>query len=118
MAAYSEAVRRAHEKFCSRGFVHLQSEYNKAADELTKLAAGREPAPPRVFTDDQHQPSVDFKEGGAPEAGPEQASGSKDSLTPNAMRMVAVIRPDPDEGSNLDEEHNPEYLPELEPNGD
>jgi hypothetical protein len=32
--------------------------FNEAADELVKLASGREPVPFDVFTSDLHKPSV------------------------------------------------------------
>lgn len=60
LATYCEAARRAQEKFRGLGFIHMRREYNKAADELAKMASTQEPVTCRVFADDQHQPSVDF----------------------------------------------------------
>ncbi|TKC12034.1 reverse transcriptase-like protein, partial [Robertmurraya kyonggiensis] len=75
LAVYCEAARRAQEKFKGLGFVHLRREYNKAADELAKLASWRQPVPPGVFADDQHQPSVNFNDE-APSLGPNPDSCS------------------------------------------
>lgn len=114
LAVYCEAARRAQEKLRGLSFVDLPREYNKAADELAKLASMREPVPCGVSADDQHQPSVDFGEETSPRLGLEQASRSKSD--PNPSRLVATVMSDPDEGLDLDAEQNQEDPPE--PKGD
>nr|CAB3453764.1 unnamed protein product [Digitaria exilis] len=113
LAVYCEAARRAQEKFKGLGFVHLRQEYNKAADELAKLASWRQPVLPGVFADDQHQPSVNFNDG-APSLGPnpEQLLGPEGS--PDQTRVVVAIVSDPDEGPDLEEEQPLEDPPEPE----
>jgi ribonuclease HI len=70
MAAYCQAVRDLEGKFHGLELHHVLSDYNKAADVLTKAASSRSPVPHRVFASDQHQPSV-REEGEKPPEEPE-----------------------------------------------
>jgi ribonuclease HI len=58
MAAYCQAVRDLEGKFHSLELHHVLRDYNKAADVLAKTASSRSLVPHRVFTSDQHAPSV------------------------------------------------------------
>jgi ribonuclease HI len=70
MAAYCQAVRDLEGKFHSLELHHVLRDYNKAADVLAKTASSRSLVPHRVFTSDQHAPSV-RAEGEKPPEGPE-----------------------------------------------
>jgi hypothetical protein len=58
MAAYCQAIRDLEGKFHGLELHHVLRDYNKAADVLAKAASSRSLVPHRVFTSDQHQPSV------------------------------------------------------------
>jgi ribonuclease HI len=58
MEAYYDKVRRLEDKFYGLELNHVARRFNETADELAKIASGRTPIPPDVFSKDIHQPSV------------------------------------------------------------
>jgi ribonuclease HI len=58
MEAYCQAVRDLEGKFHGLELHHVQRDYNKAADVLTKTASSRSPVPHGDFASDQHAPYV------------------------------------------------------------
>jgi ribonuclease HI len=96
MEAYCDEVRRLEDKFYGLELNHIARRYNKAADELAKIALGRTTVPPDVFSRDIHQPSVKIDDTLEPEealAQPEVSSaaegealrieGERNGVTPN-----------------------------------
>jgi ribonuclease HI/transposase InsO family protein len=74
MVAYCDEVRRLEDKFYGLELNHITRRFNETADELAKIASGRTPVPPDIFSRDIHQPSVktdDTPE--IPSAKPEEA---------------------------------------------
>jgi ribonuclease HI len=58
MEAYCDEVRRLEDKFYGLELNHVARRFNETADELAKIASGRTPVPPDVFSRDIHQPSI------------------------------------------------------------
>jgi hypothetical protein len=58
MEAYCDKVRRLEDKFYGLELNHVARRFNETADELAKIASGRTPVPPDVFSRDIHQPSI------------------------------------------------------------
>jgi ribonuclease HI len=58
MATYCQEVHRLEDKFDGLELNHVPRWLNKAADELAKMASGREPVPTDIFASNQHQPSI------------------------------------------------------------
>ena len=59
MEAYYKLVRRLEDKFDGLELNHIAHKFNKAADELAKMALAWAPVPPNVFARDLHKPSID-----------------------------------------------------------
>ncbi|XP_066341728.1 uncharacterized protein [Miscanthus floridulus] len=59
MEAYYKLVRRLEDKFDGLELNHIARKFNKAADELAKMASAQAPFPPNVFAKDLHKPSID-----------------------------------------------------------
>jgi hypothetical protein len=62
MAAYCQEVHKLEDKFDGLELNHIPQWLNEAANELAKMASGREPVLADVFANDQHQPSIHYKE--------------------------------------------------------
>jgi hypothetical protein len=80
MEAYCDEVRHLEDKFYGLELNHVARRYNETADELAKIASGRTPVPPDVFSRDIHQPSVKTDDTPEPEeasAQPEASSAAK-----------------------------------------
>ncbi|XP_066365503.1 uncharacterized protein [Miscanthus floridulus] len=60
MEAYCKLVRRLEDKFDGLELNHVARKFNKAVDELAKMASARAPVPPNVFARDLHKPSIDY----------------------------------------------------------
>ena len=58
MAAYVDAVRKMEHHFSGLQFEHVPRAMNEIADQLSKLAARREPAPPGTFVERLSRPSI------------------------------------------------------------
>ena len=58
MAAYVDAVRRMEHRFSGLQFEHVPRAMNEVADQLSKIAARREPAPPGAFVERLSRPSI------------------------------------------------------------
>ena len=63
MEAYCKEVRRLEEKFHGLELVHIARRFNKAADELAKIASTQGMVPLDAFSRDLHEPSVDLGSG-------------------------------------------------------
>ena len=61
--AYCKEVRRLEEKFHGLELVHIARRFNKAADELAKIASTQGMVPLDAFSRDLHEPSVDLGSG-------------------------------------------------------
>ena len=68
MEAYCKLVRRLEDKFDSLELNHISQKFNKAVDELAKMASARALVPPNIFARDLHKPSVSYAS--ATEEGP------------------------------------------------
>jgi ribonuclease HI len=89
MEAYCDKVRRLEDKFYGLELNHVARRFNETADELAKIASGRTPVPPDVFSRDIHQPSIkidDMPE--IPSAKPEEASAEPE--VPSAIEGEAL----------------------------
>jgi ribonuclease HI/transposase InsO family protein len=87
--AYCDEVRRLEDKFYGLELNHVARRFNETADELAKIASGRTPVPPDVFSRDIHQSSVktdDTPE--IPSAKPEEASAGPE--VPSATEGEAL----------------------------
>ena len=60
MEAYCKLVHRLEDKFDGLELNHTARKFNKAADELAKMASAWAPVPPNIFARDLHKPSVDY----------------------------------------------------------
>jgi ribonuclease HI len=58
MVAYYRAVRLLEDKFDGLELNHVAMQFNKAVDELMRLASGRESVPFGVFSSHLHKPSI------------------------------------------------------------
>jgi ribonuclease HI len=58
MAVYCQAARELEGKFNGLELQHMLCDYNKATDVLAKTASSHKPVPHKVFTSDQHAPSI------------------------------------------------------------
>ena len=100
MEAYYKLVRRLEDKFDGLKLNHIARKFNKATDELAKMASARALVPPNIFARDLHKPSVDYasavEEGPLvePTAGPEAPSVTE---TPAAEPEVMEINVEPPE---------------------
>jgi len=63
MEAYCKEVCRIEDKFHDLELVHIARRYNKAADELPKIASTRGTAPADAFSRDLRETSVDLGSG-------------------------------------------------------
>jgi hypothetical protein len=54
MATYCQEVRKLEDTFDGLELNHVPRRLNEAANELAKMASGREPIPTGVFASDQH----------------------------------------------------------------
>jgi ribonuclease HI len=54
MAAYCQEVRKLVDKFDGLELNHIPQRLNEVADELAKMAFGREPVLANAFASDQH----------------------------------------------------------------
>ena len=106
MEAYCELVRRLEDKFDGLELNHIARRFNKDADELTKMASARAPAPPNIFARDLHKPSIDYasatEEGPSvePTVGPEAPSVTKaPAAEPEAME-INTKPPEADQGTD------------------
>jgi transposase InsO family protein len=61
MEAYYKEVRCLKDKFHGLELNHVACRYNKAVDELAKIASSRATVPPDIFARDLHQPSIDTR---------------------------------------------------------
>jgi hypothetical protein len=55
-------VHKLEDKFDGLELNHIPQWLNEAADELAKMASGREPIPGGVFASDQHKPLICYEE--------------------------------------------------------
>ena len=60
MEAYCKLVRRLEDKFDGLELNHIAWKFNKATDELAKMASAWAPVPPNIFARDLQKPSVDY----------------------------------------------------------
>ncbi|XP_066392565.1 uncharacterized protein [Miscanthus floridulus] len=60
MEAYCKLVRCLEDKFDGLELNHIARKYNKATDELAKMASARALVPLNVFAKDLHKPSNDY----------------------------------------------------------
>ena len=60
MEAYYKLVHHLEDKFDGLELNHIARKFNKAADELAKMASARASVPPNVFARDLHKPSMDY----------------------------------------------------------
>jgi ribonuclease HI len=67
MEAYCDEVRRLEDKFYGLELNHVAQRYNETTDELAKIASGRMPVPPDVFSMDIYQPSIKLDDASEPE---------------------------------------------------
>jgi ribonuclease HI/transposase InsO family protein len=89
MEAYCDEVRRLDDKFYGLELNHVARRFNETADELDKIALGRTPVPPDVFSRDIHQPSVKTDDTPKiPSAKPEEASAEPE--VPSAAEGEAL----------------------------
>jgi ribonuclease HI len=89
MEAYCDEVRRLEDKFYGLELNHVARRFNETADELAKIASGRTPVPPDVFSRDIHQPSVKIDDTpGIPSAKFEEASAEPE--VPSAVEGEAL----------------------------
>jgi ribonuclease HI len=76
--AYYDEVWRLEDKFYGLELNHVARRFNETADELAKIASGRTPVPPEVFSRDIHQPSAKIDNApGIPSAKSEEASAAE-----------------------------------------
>ena len=61
MVAYYQAVRLLEHKFDDLELNHITRRFNKAVDQLTKLASSRAPVPIDIFAIDLYEPSVTYQ---------------------------------------------------------
>ena len=94
MEAYCKLVRHLEDKFDGLKLNHIAQKFNKAVDELAKMASARAPVPPNIFTRDLHKPSVNYasvaEEGPPvePTTGPEAPSTTETpAAKPEAMEI-------------------------------
>jgi hypothetical protein len=57
---YCKEIRKLKDKFHGLKPVHIARRYNKAADELAKIASTRGTVPPNAFSRDLLEPSIDL----------------------------------------------------------
>jgi hypothetical protein len=62
MAVYYQELRKLEDKFDGLELSHIPRWLTKAADELTKMASGRELVSTGVFASNQYKPSLYFEE--------------------------------------------------------
>ena len=62
MAVYCREVHQLEDKFDGLELNHILRRLNEVADALAKMAFGRELVPTGIFTSDQHEPLVHYKE--------------------------------------------------------
>ena len=60
MEAYYKLVRRLEEKLDGLELNHIARKFNKAMDELAKMASAWASVPPNIFARDLHKPSVSY----------------------------------------------------------
>ncbi|XP_066384777.1 uncharacterized protein [Miscanthus floridulus] len=68
MEAYCKLVHCLEDKFDGLELNHIARKYNKAAEELAKMASARAPVPPNIFARDLYKPSINYAS--AAEEGP------------------------------------------------
>jgi ribonuclease HI len=89
MEAYCDEVRRLEDKFYGLELNHVARRFNETADELAKIASGRTPVPPDVFSRDIYQPSIKIDDApGIPSAKSEEASAKPE--VPSAAEGEAL----------------------------
>ena len=93
MEAYCKEVRRLEDKFHGLELVHIARRYNKAADELAKIASTRGTIPLVAISRDLHEPSVDLGSGTGVEASPTQLTDTIKALLAAAEIMEMEQRP-------------------------
>jgi ribonuclease HI len=95
MEAYCDEVRRLEDKFYGLELNHIARRYNETANELAKIASGRKPVPPDVFSRDLHQPSVKIDDTPEPEAPSAQSEApSAQSEAPSARPEAPSVQPE------------------------
>jgi hypothetical protein len=62
MAIYCQEVRKLEDKFDGLELNHIPQCLNEVADELAKMASGRELVLVCIFASDQHKPLVHYEE--------------------------------------------------------
>jgi hypothetical protein len=92
MATYCQEVCKLEDKFDGLELNHIPQWLNEAANELEKMASGRELVLVCIFANDQHKPLVHYEE-------PEQASneppasglglGPATNLSPRARGLTS-----------------------------
>jgi ribonuclease HI len=60
MVTYYQVVRRLEDKFDGLELNHIARRYNEEADQLAKMASGREAVPTDVFANDLYKPLVSY----------------------------------------------------------
>jgi len=93
MEAYCKEVRRLKDKFHGLELVHIARRYNKAADELAKIASTPGTVPPDALSRDLHDPSVDLGSRAGIDATPAQQTDNVDALLMAAEVMEVDQRP-------------------------
>jgi ribonuclease HI len=89
MEAYCDEVRRLEDKSYGLELSHVARRFNETADELAKIASGRTPVPPDIFSRDIHQPSVKINDTPEiPSAKPEEALAEPE--VPSAAKGEAL----------------------------
>jgi hypothetical protein len=117
MVAYCQEVCKLEDKFDGLELNHIPCWLNEAADELAKMASGREPILAGVFASDQHQLSIHYKElEQVDNESPVSCSGARADNRPLASGSGAnpsVDLPDP-EVMEIDEDPSarPDPLPD------
>ncbi|XP_066347536.1 uncharacterized protein [Miscanthus floridulus] len=104
MKAYYTIVRRLENKFDGLELNHVVRKYNKAVDELAKMASARAPVPPNIFARDLRKPSIDYTsaaEDGSPVKpveGPEAPSAAETSAVEPEVMEIEAEPPEADQG--------------------
>ena len=96
MGAYLDEVRKLEQRFDGIQMEHIPRGENFIADELSKMAAKREPVPPGVFVERLVRPSIEPKlVPGTPS--PPTRGGPRGRQRPRERRPPGILRHHPRE---------------------
>jgi hypothetical protein len=91
MVTYYQVVHRLEDKFVGLELNHIVRRYNEEANQLAKVASGREVVPTGVFTNDLYKPSVSYP------------GSDRDGVEPSSVTMEVGLDPTPaDEAEAMD----------------